>query len=260
MKTVSKSGRANPSSFESNQPMQNQFLYLCATSLIVCAGASLNAAPAEAPASPEKSALTEEPTTPDYWRWSVAVEAGTTGFGLSGAWRLSDHLGLRLGADFLQYSLGDTAIKSVEYDLKARLLSESLILDVYPWKKSSFHVGVGLMFNQNELSGDATSAGRRVIFPTAGGGALSVKIDQQPVNPYLSIGGNLFYFDRAHRWALAGEIGVAYTGTPSVSSSWSGYDGSLVENAVNRNEEALKDFADQFSFYPVVKLYVSFSF
>lgn len=116
------------------------------------------------------------------------------------------------------------------------------------------------MFNQNELTGDATSAGNRVIFPTAGGGSLSMKIEQQPVNPYLGIGGNLFYFDRAHRWALAGELGVAYTGDPRVSSSWSGYSGSLVERAVRNNQEALKDYANQFMFYPVAKLMVTYSF
>ena len=116
------------------------------------------------------------------------------------------------------------------------------------------------MFNQNELRGEATTAGNLVVFPTAGGKDLSITINQQPVNPYLSIGGNLLYFDRAHRWALAGELGVAYTGEPRVSSSWTGLSGAQLVTAVKHNEEALKDWADKFKFYPVAKLAVRYSF
>ena len=32
-----------------------------------------------------------------------------------------------------------------------RLMSEPIGVDIYPWKKSSFRITVGIMLNQNEL-------------------------------------------------------------------------------------------------------------
>jgi hypothetical protein len=80
------------------------------------------------------------------------------------------------------------------------------------------------------------------------------------VNPYLSIGGNFFYFDRAHRWAFGGELGVSYTGDPKVDLTRNGPPSSTIDEAVAGALQNTKDWAKKYQWWPVAKLSVSFSF
>jgi hypothetical protein len=209
-------------------------------------------------------ATTDQPEGPFYRPFTLGLEAGTTGFGGSASWRFADHFGFRAGGDY--FSLSDTGyeIKGIHYNAKLRLLSEPLTLDIYPWINNSFHISAGIMFNQNRLTGTADQVGTIVIggqpFPAVEVGRLNMKIEQQLVNPYLSIGGNFFYFDRAHRWAMGGELGVAYTGDPDVSLTRSGPPGALLDEAVSRAKHQLNDYADKFRFWPIAKLAVTYSF
>lgn len=194
----------------------------------------------------------EPPVRPDYRPWTLGIEAGTDGiFGGSFGWRFSDHLGTHVGFDYTEASWHQLGIGGITYDAKLRFMSEPLTLDVYPWQKSSFHVSLGMLLNQNELTGSATDTGNIVI-----NGALEVKAQPQPVNPYLSIGGNFFYFDHAHHWALGGELGVAYTGGARISLSGPG----AADAVANGVQHALQRYADQFQWWPVAKLAVTFSF
>jgi hypothetical protein len=214
----------------------------------------------------ETNAVTETPPRPAYWPWTVGAEAGTTGAGLFGSWRFDDHLGVRAGFDYFQTSQREPTIEDITYSTTLRLLSEPLTLDIYPWTKHSFHSSVGMLFNQNELTGTAGASGTITIgghpFPATDVGTLNLKIDQQLVNPYLSIGGNFLYFDHAHHWALGGELGVAYTGEPSVSLTREGGRSTapLIDQAVKIEQQRVQDYADQFQWWPVVKLMVSYSF
>jgi hypothetical protein len=121
-----------------------------------------------------------------------------------------------------------------------------------------------VLLNQNELSGTASDTGTITIdghpFPSDQVGSLTMRIKQQPVDPYLSIGGNFFYFDHAHHWALGGELGVAYTGGANVSLNRSGPANGAIDDAVSNAHHRLQRYGDQFQFWPVAKLAVTFSF
>jgi hypothetical protein len=220
-------------------------MYLYAAILIICAGTAFhsNAAGVTNNAAEMTNNAAEPPARPLYRPWTVGAEAGTEGiFGLWGSWRFSDHVGLRLGADFT--------------------------LDVYPWQKHSFHVSFGWLFNQNQVTGSAGGTGTIVIdgmtFNRDEVGSLNVKMRQQAVNPYLSLAGNFFYFDHAHHWALGGELGVAYTGDPQVSltrsGGVSGPVGSAIDAAVSAEQKRVQNYADQYKWFPVAKIFVSFAF
>jgi len=241
--------------------MKNSVLRLFATSLLVGTVASLTATAAES------SLLSDSSAPPPYRPFTVGVGAGTDGLiGVSGGWRFADHLGLRAGVGYTEVSSSDVGIGGTRYDVRVRLLDEPLNLDYYPWQQRSFRVSLGLMFNQNELTGTATHTGITIIdgqpFPTDEVGSLHLKIRQQPVNPYLGLGGNLFYFDHAHHWALSGELGVAYTGDARVSLTRSGGSGTPgpIDAAVSRAQSRAQRYADQFKFWPVAKLSVTYSF
>jgi hypothetical protein len=244
--------------------MNNNKMNLYSASLVICAVAALTATAAE-----ETNNAAEPPPRPIYRPWTVGAEAGTEGiFGLFGSWRFSDHVGLRLGADYTQDSMSGFGIHDIKYDAKIRLLNEPLTLDVYPWQKHSFHVSFGWLFNQNQLTGTASGSGTITIdgmpFSRDNVGSLNVKIQQQAVAPYLSLGGNFFYFDHAHHWALGGELGVAYTGDPKVNLTRSGGVGgtlgSAIDAAVSVEQSRVQNYADQYKWWPVAKIFVSFSF
>ena len=102
----------------------------------------------------------------------------------------------------------DLSIGDLKYNAKVRLMSEPLTLDIYPWKRHSFHVSVGMLFNQNELRANQAVTSNSISKGTVGGiVSLHLKIQQQTVNPYLSIGGNFLYFDKAHHWGSGRRTG-----------------------------------------------------
>lgn len=207
------------------------------------------------------SADVSEP--PPYRAWTIALGVGTDSiFGGGVSWRFSDHFGARAGIGYAEANWDHLGIGGLSYDATMRFTSEPLTLDYYPWKKHSFRISLGLMFNQNELSGTVSEAGtiiidgQPIVIPPA---SLSMTLEQQPVNPYLSIGGNLFYFDRAHHWALAGEVGVAYTGDVQASVDRSG-SSSISDDVLNSVKDELRQYADDYTWWPVAKLALTYSF
>jgi hypothetical protein len=231
---------------------RKNFLAHALASALACAAHSLAAQDAVITTQP-----LEAPERPLYRRFTIGLEAGSTGAGASVAWRFSDHFGARGGFDYFEYSDSGLVIKSLKYDANVRLMSEPLTFDIYPWVKHSFHLSVGIMFNQNRLTGTAVDGG--TINPPDNLGTLSLKIDQQLVNPYLSIGGNFFYFDRGHHVALGGELGVVYTGNPNVSLS-SSRSGPGIDRGLRIGESQIQDYANQFKWWPIAKLYLTYSF
>jgi hypothetical protein len=205
---------------------------------------------------------------PPYQPWTVGAEVGSTGIGGFGSWRFSDHLGVRTGFDYFQWTENNLSIGDFRYSAKARLMSEPLTLDIYPWQSHSFHISAGIMFNQNQLTGTSSGFGPVTIggqtFEFSDIGVLNLKVQQQVVDPYLSIGGNFFYFDHAHHWALGGELGVAYTGDSNVSLTssgrFSGGSHDAINSALGQEKQKAQDWADQFKWFPVVKLMVTYSF
>lgn len=230
--------------------MHKNKMSLYAASVLACGTFCLAASAAEFPQSDD--------APPPYRRFGAGLEFGTTGLGGSFSWRFADHFGVRAGFDYFEYSDSGLAIKDLNYDAKLRIMSEPLTLDIYPWKEHSFHISVGLQFNQNRLTGTAQDSG--TIIPPETLGTLSLEVEQQPVNPYLSIGGNFFYFDRAHHWALGGELGVAYTGDPQVSLTRSGPPSPVLDAALLYEKQQVEDYADKFRWWPVAKLMVTYSF
>ena len=225
---------------------------------MACLGASFTATAADT-----TNNVTELASRPDYREWTVGLDAGSTGAGVFGSWRFYDYLGVRAGFDYFQWTENNLSIADFRYSATARLMSEPLTLDIYPWKAHSFHISAGILFNENQLTG--TSSGFGPI--TIGGypiqfedmGVLNLKVQQQLVNPYLSIGGNFFYFDHAHHWALGGELGVAYTGDTTVSLTSSRHT-AAIDAAVNYEQQKAQDWVNQFKWFPVLKLMVTYSF
>ena len=118
-----------------------------------------------------------------------------------------------------------------------------------------FMSGWAPRFNQNRVTGTNPN-GTFTLNGNTYAGTLNLNIQQQPVDPYLTLGGNL-YFDHAHHWSLGGELGAMYTGKPRVGLTSS----NPAANADVANEvQQLDSYANKVQFYPVLKLSLNFSF
>jgi hypothetical protein len=187
--------------------------------------------------------------------FTVGVEAGTTGFGGAANWRFLPHFGVGTAFDYFSYSLNNKSIQDATYNANLRLQSEPLTLDLYPGRRSSFHVSLGMLFNQDQLSGSATGA--NLSFDNQNyTGNLNLNIKYQPVDPYLAIGGNL-YLDDGHHISLTGTLGVAYFGDANVSLTSNPVDPT---GTVAHEVSQVQKYANDLRFYPVIKLGLNFSF
>jgi hypothetical protein len=231
--------------------------HLATACLLSLSAVSLNAQPNPAQEGTSNRGLSTIDTNAAdtfYHPLSISAEIGTTGAGGSVGWRFSGLLGVHAGMDYFYWS-GSAQIENITYNVKVQPLSETLALDIYPWKRHSFHVSVGIMVDQSELSGSLFGA--YLLDGRIYTGTLDLNIRPQPVNPYLAIAGNLFYFDRAHHWAVFGELGVAYVGDAQVSLKASDPSATLsVANEKNKIEDSRKHFP----FWPILKLGVTYSF
>jgi hypothetical protein len=218
-------------------------------------GACIAQAQDDSMSSTNKSTLSE--TLSAYQPFNLGVEAGTTGIGGSAGWRFANHLGLVGGGDYFSYTLNKT-ISGTPYSAKLRLQTENVGLHLYPSKSSSFYIGLGAYFNQNQLNGSAYSTAANPImvdgYTVPPNESVSLTYKQQPVDPYVSIGGNI-YFDQAHHFSLGAELGAFYLGNPKVNIS----DNVPQPYKANYEQEATHDLKKT-PVWPVLKISFNYSF
>jgi hypothetical protein len=199
------------------------------------------------------NAITAPPISP-YQPFTAGGEFGTTGYGAGANWRFSDHFGIGAAFDYLSASYNHT-IEGNGYDVNLKLQTEPVTLNWYPWKDNSFRFSVGALFNQNHSTGTATG-NNLDLNGTLYSGTLNLDLKQQPVNPYLSIGGNV-YFDKGHHVSLGGELGVFYTGEPRVSLTTAPpANPADVQAEINQ----ITHYARYAQFWPVLKVSLNYSF
>lgn len=199
-----------------------------------------------------------------YKPFTLGVDAGTLGLGVEGRWRFADHFGVRGGINYFGYSDDGREIEGVNYDADFTLFNAPLSFDIYPWQDSSFRISIGALINQNELEGFSPSTGAGT-FVTLGGtsvdsgavGDISMKVEQEVFSPFLSIGGDL-PLNHSKSLSLGFEVGVAYTGSPEATMTAT--SGATFSTLLAAEAQELEDKADDFKFYPIVKVSLNFSF
>jgi hypothetical protein len=189
--------------------------------------------------------------------YSVGVEAGTTGLGGNVGWRFANHFGVESGFDYFSYTYNGT-IKDDYYHVTLRLMSEPLNLELFPWKSKSFHLSLGMLFNENRLSGGAN--GSLTLNNDKYTGNLNLLYKPDTVDPYVGFGGN-FYFDKGHHVSLMGALGVAFAGNGSVSlTGTSTTPGPTFQNDLQSEKSKVQSYAKDLQYWPVIKIGLTYSF
>lgn len=198
------------------------------------------------------------PSPRPFQPFTVGAQVGTLGYGGGADWRFLNHLGIGAAFNTFSYDYHGT-IESASYDIHLHLQSEPLTLNVYPWTHSSFHISVGALLNQNRLSG---SSDETITINNNTYSSPVLHIKQGAENPYLTVGGNL-YFDHAHRFSLGGELGFVYTGKPTVSftaQNTGGVPPAQYQQDVQSELSKIQHYANDFKFWPVAKVSLNVSF
>jgi len=199
----------------------------------------------------------------DDGRLAVAAKASTLGGGVELLARVNSNLTLRVGGNAYSHTY-TTSQDDIKYDVDLDLSSVSAILDWHPFN-GGFRVSAGILSNDNSIDVDAQSSATYSIGNTTYSGSdvgtLTGSVGFENVAPYVGVGwGNAF--GEGKRVGVVFDVGVIFQGTPNVNLT---ADGTLSDNAafledLALEEEELKDELNEFKYYPVISLGMTYRF
>lgn len=222
--------------------------------------------PSEPEAAPEKSGSSANSP------WSIGADMSTLGFGATATRRITPRVNLRGAIN--GFSLGaDVEDTDVSYDVDLTLLNVSTLVDYHPFKKLGFRITGGLVFNDNKLEGSGRPSGaigdqtftfNDTVYKLSDVGSVDAEIDfGTPVAPYLGLGwGNAVR--PGQRWGFSANLGVMFTGSPSVditpNTTLTGAALTTLLSNIDAEEQKLEDDLGILSVYPVLSIGVTYHF
>lgn len=212
---------------------------------------------------------------------SIGANIGTTGLGIDVATPIGQYLSLRAGVTFMpNFSYSDKVDVSInpssnndpDAEIPSTIEAEGsigrtageILLNVYPFKRSSFFITGGAVFGGNkvvkikghsddlaifqELAGSAGIEIGDYRIPIDEHGNISGGIKVSSFRPYLGLGFGRIV-PKSKRIGLMFELGVQFHGGPEVYTDYG--DLSMLK------DEADNDFTkifDELTIYPVMRL------
>jgi hypothetical protein len=202
------------------------------------------------------------------YRWpglALGPKFGTTGIGADLTFGLTRYLNLRGGFNYAAIGL-DKKFGGVKYDTDLDMIGIPLLVDLYP-AGGHFRLTGGVFIQPGwsaDLSatpGSPVQIGNHVYGPDVVG-TLTGKIEADPLAPYLGIGfGNAVGEDQWLTFSL--DIGVVFqTYDVALASDGAGMTAKLdtFREDMKKEEQNLQKDADNFKFYPVLTLGISYHF
>ncbi len=155
------------------------------------------------------------PASAQAGRAAVGLRFGTLGGGAEAAVGLTSRLAVRTSVNYFSLSR-DEQIQGIAYDLKPRLLSVPLLLDLHPGK-GSFRLSAGVVFNRNRAAGDGRVNESVTIgenqYTAAEVQSLTGEVAFKRVAPFAGLGFDNSLFGNG-RVAFSFELGVMFHGHP----------------------------------------------
>ena len=158
--------------------------------------------------------------------WAIGAKAGTLGIGGELTTNLAPDVHLRAGVQGLGFDF-EAEFDDIDYDVDVDLLNPMLVLDWYPFS-GSFRVSAGVVFNNSDISLEATSS--------------------QPIE----IGGSTY--DPADLGSIRGSPNVTLRATGPFAN-----DPALLADLALEEEE-IEDDLDVVRLYPVLSFTLYYRF
>ena len=195
---------------------------------------------------------------------SIGVRVGTLGIGLELSRLLGDHIGFRVGGNFLSLNQQRTE-ESITYDATAKLQSFTGLLDWYPGRRRAFHFSAGAVSNPLTLDGVGVPAsgsnytinGRDYTSSQVGTFTSSAKYAS--VLPYVGLGFGT-PASKSRGIGVVFDIGAAI-GKPTVvlnSTNAANVPGLAADIRAERAK--VQDSANKLPVWPVVSLGLTYRF
>ncbi|WP_242116104.1 hypothetical protein [Sphingomonas lacusdianchii] len=210
------------------------------------------------PVEPTMSSTDEDPGS----TFSAAVAAGSLGIGPEIGWRLSDHVGIRGGANFLNVSASFEP-EDVSFDGKIKLNSFGAMVDVYPFG-GNFRLSGGARINNNEIGLAATPNVDVEIngneYSPQEVGTLSTSAAPKKFSPALTFG----WSGKNRRGFMVGvESGVLFQGSfkidPLTSTGTARNDATFRADLEAERLSLQKD-VDKVKVYPIFQFAIGYRF
>lgn len=195
---------------------------------------------------------------------AVRVTAGTLGVGAEVAKLLTGHLAARVGANVFAYSRTQ-GFDDVTYDGRVRLRSASVLLDLYPARRGSFHLTGGAIVGGSEITGTGVPDGETFYvdgtpYSSAEVGTLTAAVRFPRARPYAGLGwGTPANNGGSVRLVL--DLGVAF-GKPEVTlrASNAAAGDALAADLAEQQASLQQDADTYLRLYPVLSTGLSVRF
>ncbi len=197
---------------------------------------------------------------------ALGAHISTLGVGPDLTIGLMDSLNLKAAGNWGSYDV-DGESDDIDYDCDLELISGLVAAEWLPFSGRSFHIVAGALFNGNNL--EASAEIRPGLSYDIGGtpyssdqiGRLEGDIEYNSVAPYIGIGwGNPVHKDSTVSFFI--DIGVVYQGAAEVSLDAYGTlanDPTFLSH-LQQEEDDLEDDLDDFKYYPVISLGLTYKF
>jgi hypothetical protein len=199
--------------------------------------------------------------------FGMYATAGSVGVGGGLAAMFNSHLGARIGYTTFEYDVEDIEESDLTLDGEAKLGGAQALLDWHPFG-GGFRLSVGAM-ESAELTARARPIADSytfdgVTYSADDIGSATGAAEFDSVAPYVGLGYGRA-LSRDGRFAFALDLGVAVTGSPTVkldvvcavdsAAVCAGLDDDVVAEQAELQREA-----DEFEYWPVLSLGVSYKF
>ena len=195
---------------------------------------------------------------------SIAFRSLTLGLGLEVGKLITDHFGLRVGANYLKFSTSATK-SNVSYDASLKLHAVTGLLDFFPGARGNFHLTGGIITNPVTVSGTGqpTAQGTFTLnghtYTTAQVGILTGEAKYPDVGPYFGLGFGTparkspfgFFFDLG---AMLGQPSVTLAASGAAAGSQLATD---LQAQADTTQHDIRKYA---KVYPVISMGLAFRF
>lgn len=210
--------------------------------------------------------LATAPAVPAFGQIEVGVRGSTLGAGLEVATRPTARIGVRAGVNSLSLTR-DEEVEGIDYELKPRLRSFGVTLDLFPFGNVLYLAG-GVLFNRNKATaeaiiGETITIGSRTYSNTEIQALRGELRWNRSAAPYAGLG-----FVTGGRVGIGFEAGVVFSGTPTIALSGTttltGAERQAFDDAVAQEEAEVRDWIEDHrrwtKYYPVLALGVRIRF